>query len=151
MTASTAPAAKQAMLTVWAATAGLNGVTVTWDGPTKDEDYQAEMVWLGDVDGSDDWHNLAGARREDYTVGVSVYVEQWGDDPKTLEQRVWAIWNAATDALRTDLRSQPSTLRTAGVLQFNGMTYRQRTGPASPEKWGAFLDATVSFEAINRP
>jgi hypothetical protein len=49
VSAATAPAAKQAMLTIFAAAAGLTGVTLSWDAPTKDSDYTGEMIWLGDV------------------------------------------------------------------------------------------------------
>jgi hypothetical protein len=151
VSAASAPAAKQAMLTIWAATPALTGVTVTWDGPTKDEDYQPEMMWVGNVEGTEDWSQLgAGRRQETYSVAVSVYVEYFGDDPKTVEQRAWTLWGAATDALRTDLRSQSSTLRTAGgVLQFNGISFRQRTEPATPDKWGAFVDGSITFTARN--
>jgi hypothetical protein len=150
VSAASAPAAKQAMLTIWAATPALTGVTVTWDGPTKDEDYQPEMIWFGNVRGTEDWSQLgAGRRQETYSVAVRVYVEQFGDDPQTVEQRAWTLWGAATDALRTDLRSQPSTLRTAGVLQFNGIEFDQQTGAASTDKWGAFVDGSITFTARN--
>jgi hypothetical protein len=150
VSASTAPAAKAALLTIFAAAAGLSGVTLSWDQPTKDSDYTGEMIWLGDVQGSENWSSLGAQRREEsYTVGLGVYVEQWGDDPQTVETRLWAVWAAATEALRTDLRSQPSTLRTAGVRQYETLTFRQRTGPATAEKWGAFLDGSVQLIASN--
>jgi hypothetical protein len=82
VSASTAPAAKAALLTIFAAAAGLSGVTLSWDQPTKDSDYTGEMIWLGDVQGSENWSSLGAQRREEtYTVGLGVYVEQWGDDP----------------------------------------------------------------------
>jgi hypothetical protein len=150
VSAATAPAAKQAILTIFAAAAGLTGVTLSWDQPTKDSDWTGEMIWLGDVNGTEDWETLGAQRRQEtYTVGVGVYVEQWGDDPQTVETRLWTVWNAATEALRNDLRSQPSTLRTAGVRQYDTITFRQRTGPATPEKWGAFLDGSVQIIASN--
>jgi hypothetical protein len=150
VSAATAPAAKAAILTVLTAASGLTGVTLSWDGPTKDEDYTTEMIWLGDVEGSEDWSSVGGQRRrETYTVSLGFYVEQWGDDPRTAETRLWTIWNAATEALRADIRSQPSTLRSAGVLQYDGISFRQRTGPASAEKTGAVMDASIQFTALN--
>jgi len=150
VSAATAPAAKQAMLTVFGAAAGLTGVTLSWDQPTQESDWTGEMIWLGDVEGSEDWGTLGAQRRQEtYTVGVGVYVEQWGDDPQTVETRLWTVWNAATEALRNDLRSQPSTLRSAGIRQYETIEFRQRTGPATPEKWGAFLNGTVQFIASN--
>lgn len=150
MSAATAPAVKQAMLALFAAAPALTGVTVTWDGPTKDEDYTGEMIWLGDVEGSEDWATVGGQlRRETYTIGTGVYVEQWGDDPQTVETRLWTVWNAATEALRTDLRSPSSTIKAAGVLQYDAIGFRQRTGPASAEKTGAVIEASIQLSALN--
>jgi hypothetical protein len=151
MSAASAPAAKAAILTILQAAAGLTGVTVMWDQPTKDEDFAApELVWLGNVTGDENWGMLGAQRRdEQYSIGLGVYVEQWGDNPQTLEARTWAIWGAATDALRTDLRTPGSLLRAAGVRQYDRITFQQRTGPATPEKWGARIDGTIELIASN--
>lgn len=151
MSAASAPAAKAAIVQILQAAGALSGVGITWDAPSKDEDFAApEMVWLGDVNGDEDWTSLGAQRREErYTIGIGVYVEQWGDDPQTAETRLWTVWGAATNALRTDLRTQPSVLRAAGVYQFDRITFQQRTGPATPEKWGARIDGTIELIASN--
>ena len=147
---SAVPAAKAAILTVLTARPGLAGVTLTWAGPTKDEDYVTEMVFLGDSEEQTDWAELGTGRRvEDFTLGLVVYVEQWGDDPQSTETRLRVLWDEVEDALRDDLRAQPSTLRTAGVLQFDAIRKRVSTGPSTPEKWGARVDANIDFTARN--
>lgn len=148
--ASAVPATKAAILSLLAARPALSGVTLSWAGPTKDEDYTGEMIYLGDVDRTSEWAELGSGRRtEDFTVQMTVWVEQWGDDPQTVEERAYVLWDEVEDALRDDIRSQPSTLRTAGVLQFDGITGRTVTGPSSPEKWGARSEASASFQARN--
>jgi len=148
--ASTIPACKAAVLAVLAARAGLTGVTLSWAGPTKDEDYVEEMVFLGDVESTSDWAELGtGRRTEDFTVAITVYVERWGDDPQATEERAYALWDEIEDALRDDLLTQGGMLRSAGVFKFNGISRAVSTGPSTPEKWGARVDASVDFQARN--
>lgn len=151
---STIDACEAALLAILNARAGsgqpLENVAITSTGPTKDEDIpqSGELVFLTEVNGDDQWASLgAGRREENYRIGLTVWVEQWGDDPAAAKTRMRAIWAEVRDALADDIRAQPSTLRTAGVLQFEGITYRQYTGPASGEKWGARIDAQIAFRA----
>jgi hypothetical protein len=59
-----------------------------------------------------------------------------------------ALWAEVRDALVDDTRAGGAALlRTAGVLKFDGITYRQRTGPATPEKLGALCEAQIAFHA----
>ncbi len=148
--ATAIPACKRAVLTILAAREALADVTLTWSGPTKDEDFQDEMVFLGDTEDNSDWAELGtGRRTEDFLLDITVWVEQWGDDPQAAEERVHALWDEVEDALRDDIRATPSTLRTAGVFTFNRATRRTTTGPATPEKWGARVEARVQFQARN--
>jgi hypothetical protein len=148
--ATTIPACKAAILTILGLRAGLAGVTLNWAGPTKDEDYVDEMIFLGQAERISDWASLgAGRRVEDYTIALTVFVEQWGDDPETVEERAYALLDEVEDALRDDIRANPSTLRTAGVFTLGQMTDTGSTGPSTTEKWGARIDATVEFQARN--
>jgi hypothetical protein len=148
MATSTVPACKAAILTILDAVTELDAVTQSWAGPTKDEDFTGEMIFLGEVTNEDDWVYLGNARRrETYTVALTVWVEQWGDDPQTAEQRAYELWGYVTEALRDDLRGPAPVLRAAGVQQYNGIRFRQITGPATPEKWGARIDASITFTA----
>lgn len=144
-------ACETALLALWNARNGtggtLEGVSILPAGPTKDEDFTGEMIFLGDVTGDDDWSSLgAGRRRESFRVGVIVWVEQWGDDPATAKARMRVLWTEVRDAVVDDIRTG-STLRTAGVVTFDRVTYTQTAGPASPEKWGARCDAQLGFTA----
>lgn len=148
--ASAIPGCKAAILTVLTARAALTGITLSWSGPTKDEDYHEEMVFLGDIEDTSDWAELGTGRRvEDFTVEITVWVERWGDDPQATEERAHALWDEVEDAIRDDIRAAPSTLRTAGVLDFGQITRRVVTGPSTPEKWGARIEAIASFRARN--
>jgi hypothetical protein len=148
--ATTVPACKAAVLALLAARPALTGVVLTWAGPTKDEDFTEEMIFLGDTDRTSDWAELgAGRRVESYSLTVTVYVEQWGDDPQAAEQRAYALLDEVEDTLRDDIRAVPSTLRTAGVFQFDGMSDHGSAGPSTPEKWGARIDARADFQARN--
>lgn len=148
MATSTVPACKAAILQILDAVTDLDTVTQSWAGPTKDEDFTGEMIFLGAVENEEDWASLGNLRRrETYTVALTVWVEQWGDDPQTAEQRAFEIWGYVTEALRDDLRGPSPVLRAAGVQQYNDIRFRQITGPATPEKWGARIDASITFTA----
>lgn len=154
--ASSVPACKQAILDLLNNRAALDGINISWAGPTRDEDFAAnpgnevEMIYLGRVRNRTEWAALGSGRRvEAYTVEIKVWVERWGDDPQTVETRAVAVWDEIEDALRDDIRAQPSTLRTAGVFTVGGAEYEITPGPASAEKWGTRIDATVAFEARN--
>jgi hypothetical protein len=148
MATSTVPACKAAILTILDAVTDLDAVTQSWSAPTKDEDFTGEMIFLGEVTNEEAWASLGNMRRrETYTVALTVWVEQWGDDPQAAEQRAYAIWGLVTEALRDDLRPPTSVLRTAGVQQYDGIRFRQITGPATAEKWGARIDASITFTA----
>lgn len=126
----------------------LPAITVLDSIPTKDEDYTGEMFYLRDLEGDDDWDMLGKhSRRETYTIGVSVFVEQWGDDPGPLKTRARELWQEFRSALVDDLRAPGGLLRAAGVLQFNRITYRQVLGPSAGEKWGSRIDGQITFTA----
>jgi hypothetical protein len=149
MADSTIPACKTALLTILGARPALAAVNVSRSEPTKDEDVtNPRMIFLGAVESAENWSTLgAQRRRETYRLGITVYAEDWGDDPDAAETAAFGLWAEVTDGLRDDLRAQPSTLRTAGVQQYDDITFRQTTGPASAEKWGARIDGQITFTA----
>jgi hypothetical protein len=154
---STVPAVKAALLTLLQARPGLANVLVSWSGPTKDEDFSSpngdvEMVFYGDANSDETWQDLSPQlrRTETYRLGVTVYVERWGDDPQSTEQRVYALWDEVTDTLRDDVApGGAGSLRTAGLLDYGQITFRQTTAPAAGDKWGSRLDGQVQFRARN--
>ena len=104
MAISTAPAVKQKILDLLAANTDLNGVTVTWSAPTNDSDYQADNIWLGDVEQEEDFRIL-GAQRidETYTIEIFVQAVALGDVEKTAEDRAWVLRDEVVQSLRADL------------------------------------------------
>jgi hypothetical protein len=156
---STIDGCESAILAILTARAGsgqpLENVAITSTGPTKDEDIPAsgELIFLTEVNGDDQWRFLGpGIREENYRIGLNVWVEQWGDDPAAAKTRMRALWAEVRDALVDDFRpGGGALLRAAGVLKSDGITYRQRSGSASPEKWGALCEAQIAFLARTAP
>jgi hypothetical protein len=102
MAVSTVPAAKAALVTL--IEAALTGVSVTWSAPTDEEDYVAEMVWLGDVEHTDDWGALGRQRiDETYELEIVVQVYQEGDNAQACEERAWVLREGVVTAVRADL------------------------------------------------
>jgi hypothetical protein len=155
--ASSIPACKAALLTLLQARAGLDGVQISWSGPTRDDDFNSggnnvEMIFLGEANTEENWQDISPQlrRTETYRLGVTVYVEQWGDDPQSAEERTYELWDEVRDTLRDDLApGGAAELRAAGVLDYGQITFRQMTAPAASEKWGSRLDGQVSFRARN--
>lgn len=147
--ASTIPACKAAVLTILAARAALADVTRTWAGPTKDEDFVEEMIFLGVTEDTSEFLAYGGPREETYSLAITVWVEQWGDNPQETEERAHALWDEVEDALRDDLMLPGGSLRTVGIAQFNRASRRTSTGPATSEKWGSSVEARVEFRALN--
>src|SRR5690242_11539108 len=97
--ATTVPACKAAVLTILAARPALAAGTRTWSGPTKDEDYVEEMIFLGATEDTSEWNSFGGPRQETYTLAITAWVEMWGDDPQATEERAHALWDEVEDAL----------------------------------------------------
>lgn len=140
MAASKAPAVKAALVTLFdAATAA----TVTWAAPTDEEDYVAEMVWLGDVDQEENFR-LLGRQSidEEFTIDVWIQAIKEGDNPQATEERAWAIREECVTALRSDL-----TL--GGVVnQWIGpFPTRMETRPAGQKQWLAKAQLTLRCRA----
>jgi hypothetical protein len=146
MPASTAPAAKQAILTLLAARPALASVDRTWGSPTETDDITAEMIFLGDVELTGEFRALGGQRRdEDYTITISVAVHQYGDDEQSTEERAWDLLDEISGALATDpylggLLYEAAAIRSA----------RQTNTPA-PNQWGALITAQIGCAARFTP
>jgi hypothetical protein len=126
---SAIPAAKAAILTILEARPAMAGVTLAWAAPTKDEDYTETMVFLGDVERASDWAELGtGRRKEDFSVGLTVFVEMWGDDPQSTEERAYELLDEVEDALRDDIRASP------GHAANGGRVHVER-GPSRRVQW----------------
>lgn len=106
MSASTVPAAKQAILARLVAVPALNLVQVTWAPPTEQEDLQNEMVYFDDpVIRRPNWGPLGGAGiNEEYVITLRVQNRTVGDDWAGTETRAWELVALVEAALRLDLR-----------------------------------------------
>lgn len=106
MAASTAPAAKQAILDLLKARPNLNLVAITWGEPTEQEDLQDEMIFFqGGVERVPEWNVLGGAPLDEtYTLTLRVENRYYGDDPAAAEARTWALVGELEAAVRSDLR-----------------------------------------------
>jgi hypothetical protein len=108
MAASTAPAAKQAILNLLIARPALNTVAIMWGEPTENEDLQAEMIFFdGPVVRQPDWREIGGPSSplwEQCTLTLQVRNFAPGDDRATAEQRCWALIDEIEQAVRADLR-----------------------------------------------
>lgn len=104
MPATTAPAAKAAILTLLQARPALaSPVKVTWGGPTENEDTAEEHVHMGRVVGAGEWRTLgAGRRHESYTIELRVTVLKYGDDEQAVEDRSFDLLDEVSAALTTD-------------------------------------------------
>lgn len=144
MPASTAPAAKAAILALLAARPALASVDRRWGGPTEEEDVSEEMIWLGDVVQEGFWRVLGGGyRHERYTIGLAVAVRKYGDDEQATELRAWVLLDEVAAALNTDpwlgglLEREPVAIESA----------RQQNMLAGTQQWGALIVGQIRCEA----
>ena len=108
MANATPPAVKQKLLDLFNAETGtgeaLEGVTITWAAPTNDSDYQADNIWLGDVEQEENFKVLGRQSIDElYTVEIFFQAVALGDVEKTAEDRAWALRAAGISAIRADL------------------------------------------------
>lgn len=146
MPASTAPAAKQAILTLLAARGALASVTRTWGGPTETDDMTAEMIFLGDVELTGEFRALGGQRRdEDYTITLHIVVQQYGDNEQSTEERAWTLLNEVSSALVSD--------RYLGGLLYEAaaITEARQSNTPAPNQWGAHITAQIGCSARFTP
>lgn len=106
MAASTAPAAKQKILdllnarTTLATLVAANELKIRWAAPTEEADYRRDIVWLGDVQQTEDHIALGGMRKdEDYTIELWCQSYRTGDDPRATEEACWQLREEAAAAV----------------------------------------------------
>lgn len=100
-TDSTVPAAKAALLAAFAASGDLAGVDIQWGGPTKEDDMSDEMVYLGDVEQTEEERTF-NTNDEDYTIQVVALVRSHEDEEQEAEERMWAIRRGIVNAIKAD-------------------------------------------------
>lgn len=143
MPASTAPEAKRRIIVLLNARPNLASTSVTWGGPTKQDDVTDEMVYLTGVEFDGEWRILgAGQRDEDYTISLVVDVQRYGSDPQPAEERAWALLDEVSAALRSD-----STLGGLLLLPSELAGGEQTNAPTSPEQMGARIEARIHCQA----
>lgn len=117
MATTSIPAVKQALCDLFAGAAmtashkvsvdvTLTGVQVAWGRP-KDADMLDEMIVVGDVESEDDTtvsmrKDAQGKVEENYEVAVVVSVRKHGNDPRTVETRMWALVARVETLIRAD-------------------------------------------------
>lgn len=114
MRASTIPEVKGALLDLLRASGELDGVQVEWAHPGPNA-LAAEAVYFGDAQATER-PVVNGNRRRDesYSLDVVVTVEQYGTDPRPVEERAWALVAAVENVVRDNPRPTPEAL-IAGV------------------------------------
>lgn len=101
MAASSAPAAKAALLALLQADAGLSGVQVEYAHPGAA--IQQESIFFNRTTENDSSVALGQRKRdEDYTLEVVVSVARDGNDPQGCEERCWALVAAIEDVVRAN-------------------------------------------------
>jgi hypothetical protein len=137
---STAAQAKRAILDLLATSDALEGVELSWAGPTQDADVKHRMVWLGKTVQTEKWATSLGAKKRDEDYHVTVIAQVWkdGDDPEQTELKAWDLQSAVSEAIRADL-----TL--GGLLaQFAELSSTEvEPLPASPRGWRARAEMKV--------
>lgn len=102
---STAPAAKARIVSLLEGWPALTGVQVAYSGPVKEAETAAEMVFLGGVEGDQEWSSLgAMSRQEEYAINLFciVFRAQAEGTEQQAEERCWTIWNEVCNALVSD-------------------------------------------------
>src|SRR5438132_7233984 len=93
MSVTTAPAVKAQLVALFKA--AVEATTEVWFNRPNEDHSLAENVYVCDVTGTREWHNLRpGASKpvdEDYAVAVYVEVYRDGTDAEGTENRAWAI------------------------------------------------------------
>jgi hypothetical protein len=146
MPATTAPAAKAAILAAIAARPALAAITPGWGGPTEESDVTEEMIYLGRVRGDGEWRTLgAGNRHESYAVELRVVVMKYGDDEQATEERAFALLDEVSAALYAD-KFLGGLLYTPAAIE----SWEQTNNPA-PEQWNAQIVAQIRCEAMFIP
>jgi hypothetical protein len=144
---STVPAAKAKLLALFEASTVLGAatpaVTCTWAAPTKDDEYQLDHVWIGDVEQSEEFRVLGQQRiDEEYTVEIVVQAYREGDDEQAVEERAWVLREGVVAAIRADLSL-------GGILNQWAGTFptRMEVRPATPSGWLARGTVTLTCRA----
>lgn len=115
MAASTAPAAKAALVSILQA--AIPGVPVTWAGPSVEATLERDAIWLGEVDQSEEWRGLGAAKRtEDYTVTLFCQTVRQGNDPQATEEACWSLRASVQTAVRAN-KELNGTLGEAGYAE----------------------------------
>jgi hypothetical protein len=149
------PAVKSAILELLGNEATADLVDQRWAPPTEAEDYnqEPEAIYFGDTEiVEDDWADVTrglgtGRRHRVFRISIGILVARTGDDAQGPEERAWAIYDIVEGLIREDIFSAPSTLRTAGVLQFDDISAFATTGVWGPQAWASRIDMRLFFQA----
>lgn len=124
-------------------TAQLPGVTVTWGGPTAEEDLTDEMVYFGDVD-QDEEDRGFGTTTEEYTLEIVARVRGYGQGTEqATEERLWQIRQQIADAVNQDTSL-------AGLLSAEGARLERTRQDNLPTENGWYSRARMDLRCIAR-
>lgn len=103
MATSTVPTLKANLVAQLQARGGLTGVQVSYGPPLPDP--QREYIWVGDVDGQQEFAAMAAPnqRHETYRVQVIVGVLHEGTDSKAADDRCFTLLGELEQQLRGDV------------------------------------------------
>lgn len=137
-TTSTIPAAKAALLAIFAASTDLAGVDISWGSPTSEDDFEPEMIYLGNVERDKEDRGFQSAT-EDYTIEVVILVRGYGDNDKeqATEERMWQLHAAIEAAVEAD------TATLGGVLNETGARVERTRQDNTPLADGWFSRARL--------
>jgi hypothetical protein len=141
--ASSVPAVKSAVIGLLSAHAWpASKPTVTWGGPTENEDFTQEMVYMAPAPGSDEYTVLGMGRVDEaFTLPIVVDVFQYGDDLQATETRAYQVRDEIVKIIIANPGFGLPNVRTTGF----------RVNPSDdPElgKWRAMLVIDVDLVAL---
>jgi hypothetical protein len=101
MATSSIPTLKKNLQSLLAARTQLHDVLISYGPPLASP--PREFIWLGDVEGDQDWATIGGrVREETYDLSLLVSVVREGQDQQGATERAFDLLAEVEDALRSD-------------------------------------------------
>lgn len=144
MDTSTVPAAKGALLDLFAADATLGSIDCDWGLPTPDR-LKHEHIWFDKVEPADQESANIGAnqRHEHYILPVKIYVTRGGYDTRAIGERAWAL----AAVIETIVRQNPKLgLTTPSHFKAEIASTGEESAPRD-SGWETAVTVSVAVEA----
>jgi hypothetical protein len=145
MSASTIPAAKQAILDLLTADADMSSVVVSRGGPVAEENFADEMAYFEGVEQEEEWRGLGSPRTEDFTLTMAIVVRVVGRTGEAdADDRAWQIRSVVADAIHAD-PSLGELLKEKGA---EVATTRQEGNQPLTDGWGTRLTLEINCRTV---